>query len=113
MSTETVTKDEKYYRIDGDCIAQVENILFNVSEWLRFVNFRSSDPKIHRYHLAESDNSSVFHTMFSLPSGTLPSEGQHDQNPILLQGDTPAQFRAFLYFSYSKYGTAFVAEHVY
>ncbi|KAJ7910460.1 hypothetical protein B0H13DRAFT_2661040 [Mycena leptocephala] len=40
--------------------------------------------------------------MFSLPSGTLPSEGQHDQDPIILQGDTPAQFRAFLYFSYSN-----------
>ncbi|KAJ7849691.1 hypothetical protein B0H14DRAFT_866071 [Mycena olivaceomarginata] len=78
-------KDEKYYRPDGDCIIQVENILF----------------KIHRYHLSEDSDSSVFRNMFSLPTGVISSEGQQDCNPIVLSGDTPAQFRAFLSFSYS------------
>ncbi|KAJ7348069.1 hypothetical protein DFH08DRAFT_156949 [Mycena albidolilacea] len=78
-------KDEKYYRPDGDCIIQVENILF----------------KIHRYHLSEDSDSSVFRNLFSLPTGAAPSEGQQDCNPIVLSGDTPAQFRAFLSFSYS------------
>ncbi|KAF7377921.1 BTB domain-containing protein [Mycena sanguinolenta] len=82
----TAVKDEKYYRSDGDCIIQVEDVLF----------------KIHRYHLSE--NSSVFQNMFSLPLGTLPSEGQSDGNPIVLSGDTLAQFRAFLSFSYSTPG---------
>ncbi|KAJ6551786.1 hypothetical protein B0H19DRAFT_178635 [Mycena capillaripes] len=79
-----VSKDKKYYRSDGDCIIQVEDILF----------------KIHRYHLTE--DSSVFENMFSLPSGTLSSEGQADDNPVVLQGDTLVQFRAFLSFVYSN-----------
>ncbi|KAF7368820.1 BTB domain-containing protein [Mycena venus] len=79
------TRDEKYYRSDGDCIIRVENILF----------------KIHRYLLLADSNSSVFHNMFSLPSGTLPSEGQHDDDPIVLSGDTVAQFRDFMAFSYA------------
>ncbi|KAJ6461097.1 hypothetical protein C8R45DRAFT_538485 [Mycena sanguinolenta] len=85
-ATITVVKDEKYYRSDGDCIIQVEDVLF----------------KIHRYHLSE--NSSVFQNMFSLPLGALPSEGQSDDNPIILSGDTLPQFRAFLLFSYSTPG---------
>ncbi|KAJ7474726.1 hypothetical protein FB451DRAFT_1246439 [Mycena latifolia] len=77
-------RDEKYYRPDGDCIIRVENTLF----------------KIHRYHLSE--DSSIFRSMFGLPAGTTPSEGQNDRNPIVLSGDTPTQFRAFLSFSYSN-----------
>ncbi|KAF8218088.1 hypothetical protein K438DRAFT_18071 [Mycena galopus ATCC 62051] len=79
------TKDEKYYRDDGDCIIQVEDVLF----------------KIHRYHLTEDSDSSVFHTMFCMPPGQAPSEGQHDCNPISLSEDSLVQFRAFLSFSYS------------
>ncbi|KAJ6551788.1 hypothetical protein B0H19DRAFT_1264421 [Mycena capillaripes] len=80
-----VSKDGNFYSSDGDCIIQVDNILF----------------KIHRYHLSE--DSSVFQHMFSLPAGALPSEGQHEDNPVVLQGDTLVQFRAFLSFVYSKY----------
>ncbi|KAJ7457199.1 hypothetical protein B0H11DRAFT_211164, partial [Mycena galericulata] len=77
-------KDQRYYRADGDCTVRVEDTLF----------------KIHRYHLSEE--SSVFRSMFSLPSGLLTSQGQDDDNPIVLSGDTPAQFRAFLSFAYSN-----------
>ncbi|KAJ7620975.1 hypothetical protein FB45DRAFT_686879, partial [Roridomyces roridus] len=82
------SKDEKYYRADGDCIVQVEDTLF----------------KIHRYHLAdESSETSVFRGMFDLPPGDgITPEGQTDSNPIILYGDTAAQFRAFLSFSYSN-----------
>ncbi|KAJ7080635.1 hypothetical protein B0H15DRAFT_890753 [Mycena belliarum] len=77
-------RDEKYYRDDGDCIIQVENTLF----------------KIHRYHL--SGDSDIFRSMFSLPAGGRPLEGQSDLYPIVLFGDTPAQLRAVLSFSYSN-----------
>ncbi|KAJ7708342.1 hypothetical protein B0H17DRAFT_1274135 [Mycena rosella] len=79
-----VSKDGRYYRTDGDCIIRVENTLF----------------KIHRYHLSE--DSSIFRSMFGLPTGTLPSEGKNDNDPIVLSGDTTTQFRAFLSFSPSQ-----------
>ncbi|KAK7052497.1 BTB domain-containing protein [Favolaschia claudopus] len=81
----TVPKDEKFFRPDGDCIVQVENTLF----------------KIHRYHLLEDSESSVFQSMFSLPTGSEPSQGQSVEDPIVLSGDTAAQFRAYLSFVYS------------
>jgi len=84
--TPTAAKDERYYRSDGDCIIQVENILF----------------KIHRYHLSE--DSPVFRDMFALPLGPVPSEGQQDHRPIVLYGDTSAQFRSFLSVAYSVPG---------
>ncbi|KAJ6555172.1 hypothetical protein DFH09DRAFT_1493318 [Mycena vulgaris] len=55
-SMSPASKDEKYYRTDGDCTIRIEDTLF----------------KIHRYHL--SDNSSIFQSMFELPAGSLPSE---------------------------------------
>ncbi|KAJ7171100.1 hypothetical protein C8R46DRAFT_1349198 [Mycena filopes] len=79
-------KDEKYYRSDGDCTIQVEDVLF----------------KIHRYHLSE--DSTIFGSMFNLPSGALSSEGEHDYNPIILHGDTLPQIRAFLSVAYSNPG---------
>ncbi|KAJ7148809.1 hypothetical protein C8R43DRAFT_1008828 [Mycena crocata] len=83
-SSSSLIPDEKYCRSDGDCNILVENIFF----------------KIHRYHLSE--NSSVFQSMFALPSVTVPSPGRDTLNPIILPGDTAAQFRAFLSFSYSN-----------
>ncbi|KAJ7769170.1 hypothetical protein DFH07DRAFT_291767 [Mycena maculata] len=83
------------YRADGDTIFRVEDILF----------------KIHRYHLEES---TVFGSMFGLPSGALPSQGQSDANPIVLFGDNPDRFRAFLFCFYSKYaGLGFLASIAY
>ncbi|KAI9440277.1 hypothetical protein BJY52DRAFT_1095756, partial [Lactarius psammicola] len=75
-------RDEDYYLSDGSCIILVENTLFNVSPF--------------------SDHSSfiLFRSMFSLPRGDKPAEGQSDDNPVVLGGDTVSQFRNFLWALY-------------
>ncbi|KAJ7625248.1 hypothetical protein DFH06DRAFT_1228962 [Mycena polygramma] len=75
--------DDTYYLEDGSCIILVQNTLFNV----------------HRTILSK-DNSS-FCTMFSLPQGDNVIEGRSDENPILLSGDTVAEFRHFLWALYA------------
>ncbi|EDR13128.1 uncharacterized protein LACBIDRAFT_322584 [Laccaria bicolor S238N-H82] len=79
-------RDEVYYMEDGSCIFLVQNTLFNV----------------HRSIL--SKDSSSFSAMFSLPQGppsSSPSEGSSDNNPIILHGDTPSEFRHFLWALYA------------
>ncbi|KAJ7451661.1 hypothetical protein FB451DRAFT_1409747 [Mycena latifolia] len=75
--------DDTYYLEDGSCIIQVQNTLFNV----------------HRTILSK-DNSS-FSTMFTLPQGDNEIEGRSDDNPIILTGDTVAEFRHFLWALYA------------
>ncbi|KAJ7160049.1 hypothetical protein C8R46DRAFT_1223551 [Mycena filopes] len=75
--------DETYYLEDGSCIILVQNTLFNV----------------HRTILSK-DNSS-FSTMFTLPQGENEIEGRTDDNPIVLTGDTVAEFRHFLWALYA------------
>ncbi|KAF7348288.1 BTB domain-containing protein [Mycena sanguinolenta] len=75
--------DDTYYLEDGSCIILVENTLFNV----------------HRTILSK-DNSS-FYTMFTLPQGDNEIEGRSDANPIVLTGDTVAEFRHFLWALYA------------
>ncbi|KAF9525857.1 hypothetical protein CPB83DRAFT_771267 [Crepidotus variabilis] len=76
-------RDEQFYLEDGSCVFLVEDILFNV----------------HRSILSK-DNSS-FSTMFSLPQGTNEVEGRSDDNPIILMGDSPEEFRHFLWALYA------------
>ncbi|KAH9053956.1 hypothetical protein EDB83DRAFT_2393068 [Lactarius deliciosus] len=78
-----IVRDEDYYLSDGSCIILVENTLFNV----------------HRTTL--SKDSSSFGSMFSLPRGDKPVEGQSDDNPVVLGGDTVSQFRNFLWALYA------------
>ncbi|KAI0247455.1 hypothetical protein BJV78DRAFT_1276894 [Lactifluus subvellereus] len=78
-----IVHDEDYYLSDGSCIILVENTLFNV----------------HRTTL--SKDSSSFSSMFSLPQGDKPAEGQSDDNPVVLVGDTVSQFRNFLWALYA------------
>ncbi|KAJ7256782.1 hypothetical protein B0H12DRAFT_1111677 [Mycena haematopus] len=75
--------DDTYYLEDGSCIILVQNTLFNV----------------HRTILSK-DNSS-FCTMFTLPQGDNDIEGRSDDNPIVLTGDTVAEFRHFLWALYA------------
>ncbi|KAF8214919.1 hypothetical protein K438DRAFT_1705372 [Mycena galopus ATCC 62051] len=75
--------DDTYYLEDGSCIISVQNTLFNV----------------HRTILSK-DNSS-FCTMFTLPQGDNEIEGRSDENPIVLTGDTVAEFRHFLWALYA------------
>lgn len=39
--------------------------------------------------------------MFSLPQGNKQAEGRSDENPIVLTGDTAAEFRHFLWAMYA------------
>ena len=39
--------------------------------------------------------------MFTLPQGGLTTEGQSDEKPIILAGDTPDEFRHFLWALYA------------
>ncbi|KAF8491143.1 hypothetical protein F5888DRAFT_1737069 [Russula emetica] len=78
-----VVRDEDYYFSDGSCIIMVENTLFNV----------------HRTILSKDFSS--FSSMFSLPQGDKPAEGQSDDNPVILTGDTVSQFRNFLWVLYA------------
>ncbi|KAF7987056.1 hypothetical protein HWV62_195 [Athelia sp. TMB] len=85
--SKTPERDATYYLLDGSCVLLVENTLFNV----------------HRTIL--SKDASSFRDMFSLPqaltSDSFPSDGASDVNPIVLTGDTPAQFRNFLWALYA------------
>ncbi|KAI9509480.1 hypothetical protein F5148DRAFT_996597 [Russula earlei] len=78
-----IVRDKDYYLSDGSCIILVENTLFNV----------------HRTIL--SKDSSSFSSMFTLPQGGKPAEGQSDHNPVILVGDSASQFRNFLWALYA------------
>lgn len=59
--------------------------------------------QVHRTILAK--DASSFKDMFALPqthtSSSFPSDGTSDANPIVLSGDTPSQFRNFLWALYA------------
>lgn len=90
LSLSIPTRDNDYYISDGNTVLLVENILF----------------KVHRSTLTK--DKSTFDTMFSLPSDsssdssmTVGPEGESDDNPIRLQGDTAEEFRALLWALYA------------
>jgi hypothetical protein len=94
-------RDPKYYMADGSCVLRVANTLFNV--W-SVQNRMTQRPKpfllqVHRSIL--SADSSSFGTLFTLPQGDITVEGTSDDNPIVLQGDTPEEFRNFLWSLYA------------
>ncbi|KAH9931675.1 uncharacterized protein BXZ73DRAFT_47214 [Epithele typhae] len=87
------SRDPTYYIHDGNSVLLVENTLF----------------KVHRSVLTK--DKSAFETMFQLSaetdsarsdsSMTVAQEGESDDNPIRLQGDTADEFRALLWALYS------------
>ncbi|KAM5531303.1 hypothetical protein V8D89_015018 [Ganoderma adspersum] len=87
------SRDPSYYIHDGNSVLLVENTLF----------------KVHRSVLTK--DKSAFETMFQLSgetdsarsdsSMTVAQEGESDDNPIRLQGDTADEFRALLWALYS------------
>lgn len=86
-------RDGAYYISDGNTVLLVENTLF----------------KVHRSTLTK--DKSAFETMFQLSTETdssrsdssmaAPPEGESDDNPIRLQGDTADEFRALLWALYA------------
>ncbi|KIM89455.1 hypothetical protein PILCRDRAFT_225892 [Piloderma croceum F 1598] len=81
MPRDTV-RDDTYYLIDGSCVLLVDDTLFNV----------------HRTIL--SKDCSFFSGLFTIPQGHNPVEGTSDA-PIILTGDTPSEFRNFLWALYA------------
>ncbi|KAI0632319.1 hypothetical protein C8Q77DRAFT_1218732 [Trametes polyzona] len=87
------TRDPTYYINDGNSVLLVENTLF----------------KVHRSVLTK--DKSAFETMFQLSGETdsarsdssmgATQEGESDDNPIRLQGDTADEFRALLWALYA------------
>ncbi|KAJ7738982.1 hypothetical protein B0H16DRAFT_1465537 [Mycena metata] len=57
--------------------------------------------QLHRVHLTR--HSEAIAGMFGVPQGDLPADGQTDERPVVLMGDTVAQFRAFLRYSFAAY----------
>ncbi|KAF5378948.1 hypothetical protein D9757_008736 [Collybiopsis confluens] len=101
-----IIRDPEFYIPDGNTVIQVENVLF----------------KVHRFIL--SRDGSAFEGMFSLdgiprsvsseslmdsypsqsshcPCHPLSEEGLSDASPIVLSGDSPADFRALLWALYA------------
>lgn len=83
-----VVYDSDYYIPEGNTIVRVEDTLF----------------KVHRYLLAR--DGSAFEGMFALDNVLIPGtsdgkEGDSDQHPIILHGDTPDEFRALLWSLYA------------
>ncbi|TCD70172.1 hypothetical protein EIP91_004642 [Steccherinum ochraceum] len=87
------SRDPTYYISDGNTVLLVENTLF----------------KVHRSNLTK--DKSAFEGMFQLSSEndssksdssmTVAQEGENDDSPIRLQGDTADEFRALLWALYS------------
>ncbi|KAF8576694.1 hypothetical protein K439DRAFT_1664533 [Ramaria rubella] len=83
-SSQGVRHDPDYYFEDGSTVILVGEVLF----------------KVHRTIL--SKDSSAFETMFKLPAGCdIQAEGTRDDNPVVMQGDTPEQFRSLLWALYA------------
>lgn len=49
------------------------------------------------------DGANVFSDMFSLPGSSVMIEGQSDERPIVLTGDSPEDFESFLRLIYPPY----------
>jgi hypothetical protein len=75
------SRDSAYYRTSGDVVILIE------------------DTQVHRSHLA-------FKGMFSMeapkPDGAQGQGGDSDANPIHLQGDMAAEFRALMWYFYDQ-----------
>ncbi|KII86612.1 hypothetical protein PLICRDRAFT_699924 [Plicaturopsis crispa FD-325 SS-3] len=78
-----VVHDPDYYICDGNVVVQVESTLF----------------KVHRSNLRR--DGSAFHTMFDLGQETPHSGGGSDEDPIILSGDSVAEFHALMWSLYA------------
>ncbi|KAK7460552.1 hypothetical protein VKT23_009272 [Stygiomarasmius scandens] len=86
MGAQTLVRDSEYYISEGNTTIQIENTLF----------------KVHRYIL--SRDGSAFEGMFSLDDHVPLNgnkEGDSDENPIILHGDTPDEFRSLCWSLYA------------
>ncbi|KAF9483564.1 hypothetical protein BDN70DRAFT_873634 [Pholiota conissans] len=77
-----IVRDEMFYKEDGDCVIRVGAVLF----------------KIHRNLL--NRDASAFSDMFSLPQGNERTQGDADENPLVLYDDVD-DFRALCWIIYA------------
>ncbi|KAF8182323.1 hypothetical protein BJ912DRAFT_1124225, partial [Pholiota molesta] len=86
--------DGTYYRVDGDCVIRVEDVLFKAPH-----QPNANAVQIHRYLLVR--DSSVFSDMFSMPQESGSSnQGITDEDPVVLH-DEVADFRALCWSIYA------------
>ncbi|KAJ6545224.1 hypothetical protein B0H19DRAFT_1075573 [Mycena capillaripes] len=83
---ETLVKDAQFFREDGNCILRVVDTLF----------------KVHRHYLCPANEETGFTGLFALPIPGAAPEGQGDERPIKLEGDSVDQVRAFFGYAYSS-----------
>ncbi|KAJ6529603.1 hypothetical protein B0H19DRAFT_1192903 [Mycena capillaripes] len=77
--SKTTNRHAEYFREDGDCYLQAEDVIF----------------KIHRYHLLRGGDS-IFKDIFLLP------QGANETDPIVLSGNSAEQFSGFLSIAYAE-----------
>ena len=110
------SRDPSYYIHDGNTVLLVENTLFKVRVCSQCKVLKAdactaclATLQVHRSVLTK--DKSAFETMFQLSgeadsarsesSVTIAQEGESDDNPIKLQGDTADEFRALLWSLYA------------
>lgn len=111
LSIPIPSRDATYYIPDGNTVLLVESTLFKVRISPKIPGSSYSFLQVHRSTLTK--DTSTFDSMFSLDSDlrsnsssssvTIGPEGESDDNPIRLQGDTADEFRALLWALYSLY----------
>jgi len=92
-----VVRHDKYYFEDG-------NVVFQVGDWSNYYSAlwcpiieEQVGEALFRIHkrLSVGSESSAFASMFSLPQSQN-IEGQTDERPIVLNGDSPEEFGALM-----------------
>ncbi|KAJ6543279.1 hypothetical protein DFH09DRAFT_1282529 [Mycena vulgaris] len=59
--------------------------------------------KVHRHYLSLANEGSVFTNLFALPvAASVAPEGAHDSSPMILEGDTVQELRAFFGYAYAS-----------
>ncbi|KAF7326256.1 BTB domain-containing protein [Mycena kentingensis (nom. inval.)] len=77
-------QDPHFYKMDGNVIIRVEDTLF----------------KVHRHYLAPEAEQTLFEGLLAIAFEE--SEGDSDDRPLVLVGDTVDDLRAYLRFAYSS-----------
>jgi hypothetical protein len=97
----SAVRDAKYYFHDGSFVLRVEDTLFKVFTALRSPRSTACSPRAQVHQSIMARDGSIFSTMFSLPQGGAPAEGDTDARALLLPDECAAEFRALLWAMYA------------
>ncbi|KZV85935.1 hypothetical protein EXIGLDRAFT_753045 [Exidia glandulosa HHB12029] len=81
-----LTRDDKFYRTDGNLVLRAENTLF----------------RVHRSVLTEMSSVIADTLQLPQPEHSSDKEGESDARPVKLPGDTAQQFRSLMWALYSR-----------